>query len=327
MIKNWFVGAKQIRDNGIKHKYKKIISTNGNSKFERISGSGKRIKNGFSKHVRYLNDENASSHSFSNIHVIFDKAGNILSSINDRTTYRQENGIRGGGVLNYSTAMVLALPRDIKQPSLDDWKRIADQLIIDVAKVNNIKIDILKEHTHVVLHDESKSPDKNSHIHVLFPNVLNNVVVKGISQRKTVHAAKMSFNRSVLNVLGVCNTTYTPEQENVSDVPLWAARAAKAESDLKIISRAKEMRKYLIEFKDNIKNDIVGWSEDFINNIFPKVEKSSLIVADAINLIEKIDPQISDELDSITDFVEQKKADAPGAAKVSTKRKRRRRKS
>jgi hypothetical protein len=299
MIKNWLVKTKQI----------------------------KKSSKGFINYVNYLKDENRSSHAHTRIVILNDSAANIVKAYDDRKLYRQDKGLRGGGVKNLATSFVISLPNDIKKASDSEWAKIGDFAIKRLSEELNINFDILKKHSHIVLHDESKDPDKHSHLHVSVSNIIDNHVVKSISQFKATHTVKESVNSSVRNVLGVCNTTYTPKRNNVPDVPLWAARAAKAKSDLEIISRAKKMRKYLTEFKDNIKNDIVVWTDDFINNIFPKAEKSSLIVADSINLIEKIDHQISDELDSITDFVEQKKADAPGAAKVSSKRKRRRRKS
>jgi hypothetical protein len=298
MIKNWLVKTKQIK---------------------------KSIK-GFINYINYLKDENRSSHAHTRIVILNDAASNIIKSYDDRKLYRQGKGLRGGGVKNLATSFVISLPNDIKKASDSDWAKIGDFAIKRLSEELNINFDILKNVSHIVLHDESSDPYKHSHLHVSVSNIIDNHVVKSISQFKATHTVKKSVNSSVLAVLGVCNTTYKPKRKKVSDVPLWAARAAKAKSDLEIIYRAKKMRKYLIEFKDNIKNDITAWTEDFINNIFPRVEKSSLIVADAINLIEKVDPKISDQLDSMTDFIEQKKADAPEKAKVSHKRQRRRRK-
>jgi hypothetical protein len=299
MIKNWLVKTKQI----------------------------KKSSKGFINYVNYLKDENRSSHAHTRIVILNDSAANIVKAYDDRKLYRQDKGLRGGGVKNLATSFVISLPNDIKKASDSEWAKIGDFAIKRLSEELNINFDILKNHSHIVLHDESKDSDKHSHLHVSVSNIIDNHVVKSISQFKATHTVKESVNRSVKDVLGVCNTTYTPKRKNVPDVPLWAARAAKAKSDLEVISKAKKWRKYLTKFRDNIKNDIAVWSEDFMSNIFPQVEKNAQIVADSVNLIEKVDPDISDELDSITDFVEQKKADAPGAAKVSPKRKRRRRKS
>jgi len=200
MIKNWIVKTQQI----------------------------KKKAQGFINHVNYLADKNRSSHFYSDIKILNNKSANILKAFDDRTLYRQKSGLRGGGVSNYATSFIMSIPRDIKQPDLSDWKKISVELIKDLAKANNIDVNTMKEHVHIVLHDESRSDDKNSHLHVLVSNVINNEVVKSISQFKTTHAVKNSFNRSVKLVLNEDHLKYTAKRENVPKTPIWAFRAEKA---------------------------------------------------------------------------------------------------
>ena len=62
MIKNWIVKTKLIRNSGTKFKYKKVTLTGGKTRFERIKGSGRVVKNGFSNHVNYLKDASRAAH-------------------------------------------------------------------------------------------------------------------------------------------------------------------------------------------------------------------------------------------------------------------------
>jgi hypothetical protein len=146
-----------------------------------------------------------------------------------------------------------------------------------------------------------------------------------MTQFKATHVVKQSVNRSVKALLGVCNTEYTPKENNVGKVPLWAARAELALKAEKTISRAEKLIKIFNHFHKNIKNDISEWTDNFLNNHFPKATKNSVLVADEINLIEAVSPDIAIDLDNITDCIEKKNSSAPDVAKVSPKRKRRKR--
>jgi len=97
MIKNWTVKTKQIFDHGTKFKHKKNINKKtGKTTYTKISGSGRKVKNGFLNHVNYLKDTNRASHSNSKITILEEGAATILKSIDDRRVFRKENGLKGG---------------------------------------------------------------------------------------------------------------------------------------------------------------------------------------------------------------------------------------
>jgi len=285
MLKNWLVKTKQIKNK----------------------------EKGFINHINYLADEKRSSHHYSKIKILNDKALNILKAFDDRKAYRQKNGIRGGGVNNYATTFIMSLPRDIKQPTDSDWIKISYQLIKDLAETNNIEINKIKEHCHIVLHDESKSENKPSHIHVVLSNVIDNEVVKSISQYKTTYAVKQSFNRSVKAVLGVDNAKYQPKQENVPKKPFWVIRQEKLEG-------------YIKTAKD-IQQNFSSWFKTFKESLHRPAERHAEALNKNIENMYQIHKKTALNADLEADFVEEQYStdETPPEAKVSSKRKRRRR--
>ncbi|MCI2964731.1 hypothetical protein MO387_16780 [Shewanella sp. N2AIL] len=291
MIKNWIIKTQQI----------------------------KKKEQGFINHVNYLADKNRPSHFHSDIKILNNKSANILKTFDDRTLYRKKNGLRGGGVSNYATSFIMSIPRDIKQPSVDDWIKISRELIKDLAKTNNIDDTTMRDHIHIVLHDESCSDDKNSHLHVLVSNVINNEVVKSISQFKTTHAMKNSFNRSIKLVLDEDHLKYTPKQENLSKVPLWVSRTEKAKRMNAVIDDLKKTYK-------NIKSDITSWSKLFLSdlmNLKHITAKKAEKIAINLNALEQTSSSVSMQYDDLVEQIENLKSDASGDIKVSTKRHRR----
>ena len=210
-----------------------------------------------------------------------------------------------------------------------------------IAKTTNLPFDVIKKHTHVVLHDESASPDKHSHIHVLVSNVNNNEVVKVISQRKTVHAIKMGFNKSVKVVLNEDHKNYIPKTPKNFDKPLWLARQEKniqLENDVKEIeSEIKQKKLKLSKINKaiallakkllNVRNEISEWADDFLNSYFSKAEIKANSVATLNDNLEPIAEKELNEIDKTIKNIEAKNISAPDKAKISPKRKRRRRKN
>lgn len=291
MIKNWIVKTQQI----------------------------KKKASGFINHVNYLADKNRSSHFYSDIKILNNKSANILKAVDDRKLYRQKNSLRGGGVSNYATSFIMSIPRDIKQPNKENWIKISRELIKDLAKTNNIDVNTMKDHVHIVLHDESRSDDKNSHLHVLVSNVINNEVIKSISQFKTTHAVKNSFNRSVKLVLDEDHLKYTAKQENVSKTPLWVSRTEKANRMNAVIDNLK--KSYEI-----IKSDIASWSKLFLSdlmNLKDITAKRAEKVAVNLNDLEQTSSDVTIQYDDIIEQIENLKSDASDEVKVSTKRSKR----
>jgi hypothetical protein len=338
MLKNFLVKTQQIRQSGTKYKYKKIILAGGKTRFERIKGTGRVVKNGFVNHVNYLKDTSRAAHQNTDIHVILNNAKNILNAINERKEERRSRNIRGGGVVNYATSFVMSLPSEI-QPSIEQWTKVGERLINDIAKTTDIDASVIKKHTHIVLHAEDVTGGKHSHIHVLVSNVIDCVVVKKISQRVTTAAIKKGFNESVKQLLNVDHNDYTPKKSGLADKPLWLARQEKLkllETESKNIEQELTQKKIkltkinraltlLTESYIKVKSDLASWAFDFINKFWIDAEIKAKLVADSIDLIEIKSKSEAAKLDQIIISIEEKNIIAPAKTKVSTERKRRRR--
>jgi hypothetical protein len=279
MIKNWLVKTKQI----------------------------KKKKSGFQSHVNYLINENKASHSGTTIHVLNDSSQNILNEIDNRKLHRQEQGLRGGGVSNYATSFVISLPVDIKQANPEEWKQIGLYGIKKIAQKINVDYKDLKNISHIVLHEEENKP---SHIHVLVGNVLNNEVIKGVSQFKATHELKKSVNYSVKKLLNEDNNDYIPKSKN-KNLPGWLVKSLKAE-------------KIMNDFKD-FKDSINKWFDNLTNkkNVYLASKKAALDFDKFdVDIGDKLPEKILNEIESIEEMPEM-----PEHEKVTpkTKRKRRRR--
>ena len=339
MIKNFLVKTKQIRNSGIKYKYSKIKNGKGGYEYKRKEGSGRRVNNGFINHVNYLKDNNRPAHKNTKITVLLNNAQNILNAIEERKSFRKMKSLVGGGVVNFATSMIFVIPNTINQPKnqgLKEWSNIGSRVIFDISKVTGIPFDIIKKHTHIVLHDESESPNKHSHIHVLVSNVINNEVVKAISQRKTTYAVKMGFNKSVKLVLNEDHKKYIPKNINKPDKPLWLARQEKntllenkaKKLDVEInqkkikLLKVNEMIKSLAKKLLSVKADISAWADDFLSNCFTQAEEKAKSVAKVIDDIESIAEKQATELDETVRKIEEKNKSAPASAKISSQRNR-----
>lgn len=253
MIKNWLVKTKQI----------------------------KKKKSGFQAHVNYLINEKKPSHVGTTINVLNDASKAILEEIDNRTLYRQENGLRGGGVSNYATSFVVSLPTSIKQPNQDQWRQIGLYGIKKIAEEIGVEYKDLKKISHIVLHDEK---DKHSHIHVLVGNVLDNKVIKGVSQFKATHAFKKSVNYSVKQLLNEDHNDYVPESTN-KNLPAWLVKALKAEKIMK-------------EFND-FKNSINNWVDGVLNK-----KNAFLLSQKAAKNFDKLEEEIPNKKNTLIDKLE-----------------------
>lgn len=292
MLKNWLVKTKQIKNKST----------------------------GLTRHAEYLKDKNRASHKHTDITILNDAAGAILDEVDNRQLYRSQNGLRGGGVRNYATSFVMSLPRDIKQPKPEEWRKIALYAVKQVAQANDIDFEELRKISHIVLHDESASNDKSTHVHLLIGNVLDNKVIKGISQFKSTYAVKKSFNYSVKRLLNESNEDYTPKKRRKKDLPLYAARAEKAEN---VMQKFSDFKKSLTNWADSVldkKNAYLSAKKaalDFDELDLEMSSKSSKGNAIAENLLTEIEYVEGDFEEP--DLIENKD-------KVSTKTKRKRRK-
>lgn len=238
MIKNWTVKTKQI----------------------------KKKEKGLVNHFNYLKNNNKPSHFYTEIHDLNnsnEKISNILNEFENRREYRRENGLRGGGVNNYATSFVISIPRDIEQPNVEQWKKIAAITLKELATDSDIDKKALVNNSVVMLHDESNSINKASHIHILVSNVFDNEVVKPISQYQGTYAMKKGINKAMRQVMGIDNKEYVPENENVGDKPLYAARAEKqAAMDNYLEDKKNSMIEDFENRKDELRQDRKEFEDD-----------------------------------------------------------------
>jgi hypothetical protein len=179
---------------------------------------------------------------------------------------RRDNGLRGGGVSNLATSFVLSIPKDIQQPTTKkEWQKLAQISLMELANDIDIPFEKIQKNSIVVLHDESNSIDKSSHIHILVGNVIDGKVVKPISQYQGTYSMKKGFNKAVKHVLKEDNNNYVPLNANVGDKPLFAARAEKLEKlekqKNKLNKNFKNRKKILID-----KNKQLNTKEERIFN-------------------------------------------------------------
>lgn len=340
MIKNWVVTTRQIQHRGIKYDYDKV-KKNGRTKYLRKKETGRRVHNGFTNHVYYLRNNNSPSHALTKISVLLDNEKNIFNANIERDRFRYENKLKGAKHNNFASSFVLTIPRSLKnQPTKSDFIEISKRVIKDVSSATGLSVKVLKQHIHIVLHDESSIQGKASHIHVLVSNVIDAKVVKSISQYKTTYAIKKGLNESVKELLNEDHMDYVPITKN-KNVPLWVARQEKKallenqakgldeeinNQKLKLL-KVNKIITLLANKLLSIKEDISLWADDFLNHCFGQAEEKARAVAKVIDDIESIAEEQAAELDETVSKIEEKNKSAPINAKISSNRKRRRRKN
>lgn len=179
----------------------------------------------------------------------------------------------------------------------------------------------------VVLHDESNSPSKSSHVHILVGNVIDGKVEKGISQYKGTYAMKKGVNKAVKQVLGVDNKQYIPKNENVGDKPLHVAREEqildqeskidqkqnKLHDDFKnkkaeLKAEKQEIKDLKSAFEKSInfaKGILKDWIMSVRNNQKNELEKRAKQSAKVIVDMEDHLPEVAKELTNVARFEEE----------------------
>ncbi|MBV1910517.1 MAG: hypothetical protein KUG78_14535 [Kangiellaceae bacterium] len=142
-----------------------------------------------------------------------------------------------------------------------------------------------------------------------------------MTQNAANYAAKKAMNKAVLSVLGEDNTLYMPVHQrkpNTPKIPLFVARREELDKLNKQI--------FLLKKKlEHVKNNIGSWAKTFIAEMFDISEKRAGEIAPVIDEIEIMEPDLANELDDIVGEIEELKEEAPPQAKISNKRKRKRR--
>lgn len=285
MVRNWTVKTKQI-------KKKKKTKT------------GKIIKSSATKYGGYLLNPNASSHSQTEIVDLNNARERVMTinrEIDRRKLHRQAEGLRGGGFNSEATSFVLSLPKDVYQPTDKEWRKIAENAVKDVAKANDLSARDLWQQSAVVLHRE-KSDKKNTHLNIMIGNIHKNEYVKGITQFKSTHAVKQSFNKSMLN-LGVDHKKYTPKNSKTGNKPLFVARNDNLKDLENEISFAEieqnSLKRKFAEIFEKLGNKLRGYIKATIEKDEELAKEQAVEIANDIDKIEPAEARFEAEKTAI----------------------------
>ncbi|WP_032096690.1 MULTISPECIES: hypothetical protein [unclassified Alteromonas] len=291
MLKNWIVKTTQIKNK----------------------------ETGFIAHVNYLIDEKRPSHHYTNISVLVNNADAIVSAVDERQKNRKLKGLRGGGVRNYCTSFILTVPRDIKQPNKKDWQKIIQLTLSKIASETGLDIKLIFKHCVAVLHDESKSTDKSSHVHLLVSNVISNEFQKSITQKAVTLAVKNALNEGVLKTVGENNIDYTPKRKQRYNKPSWAFRQERNEEIEKKLKALKSAYRSVI-------SSIKDWTNHYLTSLIKQSESKANDVSNKLDHIGTLSANAEFAFDPTIKMIESQNLSMPEKTKVTPKRKRKRRK-
>ena len=296
MIKNWTVKTAQI-------------------KRKRKTKSGKTLKSSAMKYCKYLLNEKANSHHKTTIIELKKNASSICEierQIHERKIFRQATGLRGGGFNSEATSFVLSLPKDVYQPTDNEWAVIAAKAVEELSNVTGVPVKDLWKQSVVVLHKEG-SKNKNNHLNLCIGNIYNNDYIKSLTQLKSTYAVKQSFNKSMLS-LGVDHKEYEAKKPNRGNKPLFAAREEKAmemATENERNAAANKREKERLSMLKTLLKKIAESFDKYVKNITEKCLKQAEVEADrlaetVINTAE-IAPEIAKEKNEL--FVKYEKAE------------------
>jgi len=213
----------------------------------------------------------------------------------------------------------MTIPRDIEQPTPEDWKKILNITYKAIANEIGTDTTTIKQHAYAVLHDESSSPNKPSHVHLLISNVINNDYHKKITQYAVTHTVKRALNNGIRLTVGEDNYKYTPSRRQKYNKPQWVVRLEKADLIEKKVNQLKSV--YQSVFKS-----IQHWANNYLASLPVPSEKHANEVAIELDTLNVLSEKCDTELMPIVERVERLNSVMPEHTKILPKRKRRRRK-
>lgn len=306
-------------------------------------------------HIKYLSNQNAKSHESTRIVILRDNSETLINANDKRAEYRKENKLKGSyRVKNECVSYILSIPSDITQPSDQQWLKLSNHVLSQLWEHINKKIEInnkknlisnlknpkkkqpllqkvskvdFAKHCHVVLHDESEDPSKNSHLHILISNVVNNEVIKPLSQAGAIYNVKQSFNYAMKKLVNEDHIKYQPKTSiftgNDTDF-----------STKKAVEMRPKYYKYASEFKaifERLKKNFNNWLEAVY---LKKTLKIAELAEKTASDIKKLENTKTEEISIILETAKtvEEQHELPELLKITSKvkttdpRKRRRRK-
>lgn len=323
MIKNWTVKTKQIKKkNRVKRKGK----------------ADKVIKSSAFKYASYLLNQNAKSHYSTNIVDLNDSPKRLVEiekQFLNRKIYRQANGLRGGGINCEATSFVLSLPKDVKQPTHSEWRKIAARVIRSLESTTGISAKDLWNQSVIVLHEEP-SDAKNNHLNIMIGNVHDNEFCKALTQHKSTYAVKKTFNEEMMR-LGVDHKKYTPNKTKTRDKPLYIARAEKLKEQEEIIKIKNNDLNHKRTNLDILKQEVEyliesfkNWIKSFKDNDYDMAVEYAECIEEAAYTVEEENFEILEKITETAEIIEDEesaKREVREEEKVSTRTRRRRRRT
>lgn len=166
---------------------------------------------------------------------------NIVYNAESAAAQIKAKGKGGRPTESYAIEFTLNLPKG-RRPTAEQWKKITESLIRDIAKKLSINPQVIADQTYAVLHQQNQEIEYDArgrkvgtgdHIHVVIGKFTPMGTCLRDLQRKTItHVVKESFNNSTMK-MGFDWTQYrdhelqVQEHANKRNIPTWRVKAAR----------------------------------------------------------------------------------------------------
>jgi len=283
-------------------------------------------------HIKYLENKKAKSHAGSRIVVLRDNKKTLSEAKEKRAEFRRENGLRGGGIKNECSSFILTIPTDITQLDDRQWKTLSNNVIRDLhadinkkiikhnekfknnkkqSQIKEISLEDFAKHCHVVLHDEDA---KNSHIHLLVSNIINNDFIKPMTQKGASYCIKNTFNSSMKKLVNEDHMDYVPGKTVFDDSPVPFSKKKPVDERYKNHAFASRMKAYVKDAYSSL-ND---WISSVFNNETLKIKE---FAEETSYYLNELDGNKKTDIDAVLDIAltVEKANDLPDLLKISNK--------
>jgi hypothetical protein len=188
-----------------------------------------------------------------------------------------------------------------------------------ISKVTGLDAKIIRMHSFAVLHDESSSPDKVSHVHLLISNVISDSFQKKITQRVATQAVKNALNIAIKHTVGEDHNRYTPTRRQRYNKPTWAIRS---EKNVQVENKLRELKSSY----ELVINSIKDWTTHFLLSLTRQSAAHADVVSKNLDYINTLSREAEKAFEPAIQAVEEQNKSMPDKSKISPQRKRRRRK-
>lgn len=266
----------------------------------------------------YLNNNKHPNHK--NTERIISIIGNAQTSLNinhqcEKHKLKMAIRRKGGRPPTPAMEFVFTLPKEIRQPTPQQWREMINRVVIDMARSMGINPSELNGIVRAVVHQQSQNGVKGSgsHTHVIVGKYTNKgKYLREIQKKGVLHVAKLSFNAAVRKTLGIDHQSYIAKKNYQglakNKVPKWkvdAARAKELETDRNkqyqhvFVKVLKQCEKWLIAFEQG---DIKQLSRQY-NRINKELEGIDL---ENNNYMDEPTTKLAQLIDKLTVSIDKK---------------------